>query len=446
MFHAARYVEDFASQSALCETLGRLARTPPQRARSLEARAMLANDNHQDGAALQAAQDASLLAAACGDTTLALAAVRLQARALTRLARRDEALALMASHREAALALPQHFSAVPVLVDFAAAHIIADRWADALALLGPARERAARAGDWALLQDVLVHTAWALMCADDLASSTHCYEEAQVLQRRLGAHRAPASIHDMALARQYKELGRWQEALELLLATLQSQERSPDYTLATLTRCELAQLYLRLGQPARAQQTLQAPHAQASPSTHAAWHIARARIGAQGPAEALADLDVALDILRTEGRRYYECVLHCERIPLLPPDEGLALAASLQTLAETHGLVALVAPVWQVHCETALRCGETSAAQALARRLEERLRQRQPAALYLPLGWWTVGRAHAAAGDNTAAQMAWQAGRDWILAHSDETRLPAAFRASFLLGNTVNREVLAAAG
>lgn len=420
MFHAACYVEDLAGREIRCRALEAAAITPPQRALALEARAMLANDNHQDAEALAAAEEATLIARACHDARLELAAVRLRARALSRLARWDEASALIEHHRHGAAARHDDSLGARALIEFAATALLTERPALALELLQPALARCRALQDWSLLRDGLQHLAWAQASDDDILASTRSYEEARAVLQSIGIGQPPPGIHDMALARQYRFLGRYTQALSLLETTLALQQHSGDDTMVTLTRSELALLLQRLGDPAAALAALGRPHPRAAPSTRAGWLLTRARLRGSGDPAALAELDEALAVVQREGRPYYLAVLQHERIAHLPPDEGLSLARQTFATAQRLGLKPLLQPMRRCLAEALLRCARSDEALPLVQTLTCELAARPPTALHPPLAWWTAWRVQRALGRHQEAQSARLEGRRWLL----ETALP----------------------
>lgn len=263
-----------------------------------------------------------------------------------------------------------------------------------------------------------------------------------------------------------RDAGRFAEALQALQVepektALHAGRLWPAWPLSA------AQLWLQLGQHARARQAL-APLSPAQVDAAPDWLRARlrlvaAQVGARsrggggaeqpGPAE-LALLEQAVALAPRGHRRaaWIECEL--QRAAWIPPAEGAALAESLAQVALEHQMpgYAQGALVQAAACRHG--AGETQAARDLLDRARALSRQRftpadaleavvphacSPARMALTV--WQVAQDGPRAGAAAAALR--QAAHELRLTASQQ--VPAPFRESFLQRHPVHRELLAAA-
>ncbi|MBI5720207.1 MAG: AAA family ATPase [Burkholderiales bacterium] len=440
---AVQSIEPFGVLAQRCDALLATACGTSQQARAWLARAMLETANLRDQPALDAAQQGGSLASQAGDSEVELACTRQAVRALSRLNRSDEAKALVARHAPALLQAPGAGSA-PALIDFAAALIVGDDSQRAVDLAEAALRQATARQDWAAVHDAHVHLAWARFMLEQLVVSTGHYEQARRLHARLGMKVMPHQ-HGMGLARQYRALGRFGDAIALLEETIAAHGQEPGYTLTTLSRCELAIVYWNLGQNARAVRLLQeAPPADAAPSIRAAWLLTRARVTGL-PREASAALvRDAQQVIEAEGMQGYRVVLRSELAIVLPPEEGLPIAR--EVLREARSVKAYVyqlRPALQRTCDLLLQLGRGEEALPLATELAELTSAAQSTSVSVPVVWWTVSQVYAAAGRSQEAAEAWRRARDWIM-DTALPNVPEPFRHSYLHVNAVNRAILTA--
>ncbi len=444
LFQASRYVDRYELQAERADDLMRLTTSDVQRAAAFEARAMLANDDQQDEAALTAARAAGALARALGDASRELSVARLEARALSRLNRQPEALELLERCRQSAWSREGDVLGARMLVDLGATLIICDRAAEADPLLQRAINVATSLHDWALCHESTVQLAWSHACQGRLIDSTQGYERARLLKQRFGAEGSVLGVHDVALPRQYKELGRFAEALALLDETLSDQRRSKNLTLVTVTESELVNVWLWLGQTARAAQAMRPPSRDASPSARAGHLLARARVAiwqAQPAVELLRD---ALALIEREGRAYYSLVLQSELARILPPDEALPMVLEALAHSEALRLHITTWPLKSATCDALRRAGRSADAATLARQIMAEFEDKPPIVRYPPEYWWIAHQALAAAGDDAGAAQALRRAVAWIREVA-LSNVPDEFRDGFLHRNPVNRAVLAAA-
>ncbi len=439
----ARYCLRLDLQVEGARRLMQLASTPEQRGVALEAYAAALIEDFRHAEIVVAAGEARLIAAQCGDPSRELMAARTESRALGWLARHDEALQLVRRYLPRARERKDTSLGVRAVAEFGCTLMTCDRFDEAAALFDEALTAALGLEDWGLCQECHRHMAWVHDYRGDIANSVRSYEASESLAPRLGTEHLPAGISQSIFARRYKELGRYDKALELLEAVLVEQRGSPGVAVVAVTEADLAGLYLWLGQPARARAVLRAPSADAPPAMHRAFHFATAQIASWQGLPALASLQRALHWAAQEGGTFYRLAIECEMAQCLPPAAGAALALQALARSEALGLALTSWPLKAVACDALRRDGRLPEALPFARACVEFFADRPPFALYAPEYWWIAHQAFAAAGEARAAADAFDRAIDWIRTQA-LPHVPEPFRDSFVHRNPVNRQLRAA--
>jgi DNA-binding SARP family transcriptional activator len=258
------------------------------------------------------------------------------------------------------------------------------------------------------------------------------------------AHGDPVTIRirmmHTTLAHRLRDLGQYTEALALLEDAHAGMREGGSAAEKAGVEHRLAQLFQQLGQPARAQALLAAEHDGLPLAVATIRQVHRADLAHQLGGDGLPLIREALAMMPDPDDVYHRIAsLFATRI--VGPDEGEAMATGLAAWAsarERFG-VALAGHVRAAACALA----QGAAARALPQ-VEAALnlaRDHQPDSFYLPEAWLVAARVHVALGRaDEAARMA-RTGRDWVMAVHD-AQVPAAFQASFLQRNAVNRELL----
>lgn len=209
-------------------------------------------------------------------------------------------------------------------------------------------------------------------------------------------------------------------------------------------RMVLAQLWLHLGQPARAMPLLRQDLDDVADWLRADRRLLQHELalmlhqhpGPAGPAEALAL--VAADSARAPA-------MQVRALRGLPPDEVLARATPLQAQlrAQDRGgaLMALLVHVAQAALARGDAPAAAGAADALLALFDDGC---APDAMYRGEAWLAAHRAFAAAGRAADAARALDDGLRWVRGHA-LPHVPAAFVDSFLHRNPANAALLAAA-
>jgi DNA-binding SARP family transcriptional activator len=446
---ALRPVAHHRQVRAEAESLLARAADDAGRALALEALASLANDAFEFAGGLEHLRALRALPAGAVAPERAMTLARLEATALAQSGHQTAAFACLAPFVTSARRDPAAAGHAALLADHAVLLIAVERHREARESLIDA-ERGARANDdAATLYTVLCNLAWCRYCLGELRRSTEHYEEARRVHVRMGGDLPPQSKHDMGLARQYRELGRFDQALALVDRTVDEQRAAGNLAVLTMSTCERANLLLRLGQGARGAAGIEDAPPGAAGSVRAVPLVTRARIaryaGRPRHADLRADLERALDLVQTEGRPYYRLMVQMEVGRTLEPqaavtrlthvlDEGLRIDLPAVAMPARAALIEML-----VHSGAAAEAA--THAQALVDEFEHGL---EPVNGYAPEYWWNAARAFDLAGDVPAALRALAHAQAWILEQA-LPHVPDEFRPSFLARNPVNASVLRAA-
>ncbi|MCA0239936.1 MAG: AAA family ATPase [Proteobacteria bacterium] len=241
-----------------------------------------------------------------------------------------------------------------------------------------------------------------------------------------------------------RDLARYGEALHASEVALQAGAQFAEARITV--ELHLALLWLRLGQPARAQQRLAAVQAQPVPPRLRARVAQLAGQLCQALGQpAAGHFEQALADAPALGRTTPQSMIVLDHAHTLPPAAALAACEQVRQRAEAIGLagVALAARVrgaW-----FAARAGAVQRAAALAREALEASPDIEADELYPAERWRNAALAFEAAGAPDEARAAAQAGRDWVLRVAEE-QVPPSFRDGFVHRHPVNQELLALAG
>ncbi|MFO1221046.1 MAG: AAA family ATPase [Burkholderiaceae bacterium] len=250
-------------------------------------------------------------------------------------------------------------------------------------------------------------------------------------------------IARLVVARDECETGRYGTALEALEQIIPQFEAARTPFWAQAARMMLAQLWLHLGQPARALPLLDPERSDVAPWLQADRQLLRLELARalerRAPALALrAALDVAADDT-SRGPWLRVRALHHQ-----PPAEALAQVAALTKLLHGTERFGVITALHVQHARVALAAGRSAAAERAADAALARLADGYaPDGIYRAEAWWIVSQALGAAGREADARSALQRGAQWITQHA-LPQVPPPFIDSFLHRNAVNRSVLAA--
>lgn len=247
----------------------------------------------------------------------------------------------------------------------------------------------------------------------------------------------------MVLGHRLRDTGRYAQAVSMLEQTLAFFRRTGVASAITSTENRLAQTFLQLGQPARAQALLATEHGAAFAALGLVRLLLQAETARLSGGDALTPIRAALARTPDRDDVYYRlAALFASAI--VPAEEGEGLATGVAAWASVHQRLgmALAGHVRAAGCALAQQAVQRAiphveAALRLARDYE-------PDSFYLPELWLTAARVFLQAGAEAEAAAALRDGLAWLRRVADE-EVPAAFRDSFLQRNPVNRDLLALA-
>jgi len=269
--------------------------------------------------------------------------------------------------------------------------------------------------------------------------------EAQLLRDRMHGSGSSLTI-DMYQGAVLRDRGEFQSAHEVLTKVLQQYQReaavqgpTADLTDLLLMCNQLADLWLRLGQPAQALSILLAQD-----TTGVDLRFRARRTGLILRAQrALGEVDPALltqarDMARAIGSPFNRAWLELELARALPPEQA---HGEYLRLADTEPV--RQRPGMQLHAllRAAQSAGQHLAPQDLLASIEALAERCQPWDIDRAELWLTVGRLHAAQGERARALHWWQGGADWLQRCATH-RMPEAWRAGFLRLHEVNRALM----
>ncbi|MEO8835690.1 MAG: AAA family ATPase, partial [Caldimonas sp.] len=248
----------------------------------------------------------------------------------------------------------------------------------------------------------------------------------------------PIELHTFSVLR---DLARYADALRVGELLLQAMGQNTSMLVAA--HANLACLWIHLGQPARAHQSLEAARGlQAMPFLRARLAQLEGRLRlAQGlPAEAA--LQMARERVAAGNRGSLAMMIALDFAFVCPPADALAATQQVlhQAVSRSLGGVALVARARAARF--AGLAGEAQMAVKLARETLAADSHLEPDDVYRGELWLDAAIALEASGHDEEARAATLAGARWVGTLAD-AQVPPEFRAGFLERNPVNSELLA---
>lgn len=437
----ARFVDGYAAQMRLIDQLQALAEEPAEHADAALARAAVLCEGQQWAQALQEAERAVQRLAA-DDAPRRRRAAALLAQCRMGLGDPDGAIRAMQAGIGDAMQADDR-DAARYLIDLAILVGKADRPREAWPLLKRAARVAGGLQDWGLAAEAHVYLGWLHTNRARTRRSVPYYEHARALHARTGASTLRPVSFFIGLARQYRELGRYGEALQLLEELVLDQGGAGEYPMRTVGLMDLVVLFLELGQPARALHLLGSGRTPPADAYAPAWLVSRARIESWADRPAADLLQAAFDLVRDDAQRLLRWVVARDLALVLPPDEGEALA---RTEARDCAAVDCPYALWGLRiaqCDRLRALGRADEAAHQARAALAHFAGGVPPGIYAPRGWLILQGALHAAGDAEAAARALAQGRRWLRDWA-QPRVPPEFVDSFLQRNPWNRQLVLA--
>jgi DNA-binding SARP family transcriptional activator len=393
----------------------------------------------------QAARATHERALALGDRALAFESGLLLASSLSLLGRAGDAMARLqalapwaASHPDARQRVEFHGAYGYVLGS-------SGRCREALPHLRTAAELADADGNSVEALTLWTNLSGMLSLAGDLPQAAEVAERARALSVHVGPKQGVAvAANENMLGLAWIALGLHAQAEAVLHDALARFERAGAPIWAVTSENILANLYVLLGQPARALQALRPEPEGTPPARRARRLVVRARIARALGRDGLAELREADALLAGGPQRSVDRVSAMLALAAaVPPDEALALART----ARGHCLAQqLDAPALTALAREAAACaaqGDGAAAGAAARTAREDAVGIWPHDLAPSEFWWLLAQAFDAAGQADAAHDAVQRGAAWLRASLPH--VPEAYRDGFLHRQPLNRQLLARA-
>lgn len=210
----------------------------------------------------------------------------------------------------------------------------------------------------------------------------------------------------------------------------------------------MANLWMQLGQPARALQALKTvdPAVVAQrPGSELRRHTILGRIDRALGRASLPRLRQALTLPAAERDSTQRMLAELDVARELTAEEAVEACLRVQREADAGGRGAIAMRARVLGIEAQCRAGATAAAASQTREAATVWQDRRPADLYWPEVLWIGQSALLAAGDVSAAQALHDQAVRWVV-DAALTHVPEVFRDSFIHRNPVNRAVLAGRG
>lgn len=354
------------------------------------------------------------------------------------LQRANEAVALLEPYadwvREHATdrAAPDYWSALALALDYA------NRLRDAMPVWETTRVSAQSAGRHDMIWKTMANAASTLSKMGYVPRAAEQYGQACTLAADTGEETLRLMQSRSMWAHRLRDVGRYDEALPLLEASLASAQDAQALGDVAGVEHRLAQLFQQLGQPERATRLLatERPYLPRRLQTVRLMH--RADVAHELGRDAMGLMRDAL-ALSPEPEDIYHRMACLFATRIVPADEGEAMATSLAAWAsarERLGL-ALAAHVRAAAC--ALRQGSPSRARPHAEAALHLAADRWPDSFYLPELWLVAGEVEATQDRPERALALWRQGLQWV---REVAQVPEPFRSSFQQRNPVNAELL----
>ena len=240
-----------------------------------------------------------------------------------------------------------------------------------------------------------------------------------------------------------RDCGRYGEALRWVEPTMAAElgSRKP------LVHCHVACTWMHLGQHARAQREIDAAaKAQAPDWIRAKTLQMRSRLALALNRRAESPLREALEIIQAQqGLRHLRASIVLDHALALEPDAALAAARSVIAEGERLELPGTVLAGHIRAARFAAAAGLAADAQTHARAALAVGDEVAPNDLYPGERWLYAGKALRLAGREAEAEEVLRQGAQWVR-HTTSTNVPEPFQDSFVRANTVNQQLLRAAG
>ncbi len=271
-------------------------------------------------------------------------------------------------------------------------------------------------------------------------------ETARRIHKQLGTADGVPAVNDFNLAGHWFSLGRYGDALQLLTDVVERFRATDGHIWLSVAESTLATLWLRLGQPGRARQTLSPLPTGLPLFVQAGRVLVEHRISAaMGNGDAAALRDIAARIGDDDSSALVGIRTQLQLARIEPPRDGLQRCRRAGTRAEDFDYRPGVALARVVEAECLMReqrASEASAAARIALRMLAAVRHHE----FDPADCSLVGaRCLRASGDDSGATALLRAAGGQ-LQHAAEHDVPHRYRRSFLQCNRTHVDLLSLAG
>ncbi|MBX3600597.1 MAG: AAA family ATPase [Rubrivivax sp.] len=370
-----------------------------------------------------------------GDTEGACLAARRLATALAHLGRPLEAVAVLQARRsEVEQSLPPQARG-ELLCELGTLLERADRRADGARELQAGIACALSCGDRHTAATALVNLGVNRVYWGDAAAAAAAATQGLQLRAALDGPGGLAAGFEMTLGAMQRDLGHYAQALEHLQRALQAFEADGNTLWVANTRSHLAQLWMHLGQWARAGQLLQPAGDGVPPFLQARLRAFQALLHEAAGHAALTGLDEALALIGPDGRADIRLAIELERLPRLPAEQALPRSDELLAESQARELMGHAVAARAARAQLRLRAGQRQAAADDARTVAAEAAVLMPSGQFRPVLWLAAAQVLRAAGDAAAADDALAQARDWV--GQRVAQVPEPFRDSFRHRNPV---------
>jgi len=428
-----------------CALLASTARHVAQRLRQRILAAKLALAAADAGAAVGVAREAEAIAGELGNRDAAFSAGQLTASALASSGRAAEALAKL----EALAPLAQTCSDPRELCEYRGAVgyvlCVVGRRRQAVPHLREAAERAQAMGATADAMTLWSNLAGTLTQTGQIEQGAALAEQAHALALHAGARQGVAvGSNETMLGLAWGALGRYADAERVLLDALQRFRSAGAAIWVYAAEGMLANLYISIGQIARAKRTLSPAPPDMPVPRRARRLVVEARIERALGRSGLKQLDAAMALIDGSPQRSMDRIgTTLAWAAAASPDAALPRLRQVLEASEAQELDGMVLSARLRELDALRRHGDGAASAVLARRAEAMATQCQPHDVYEGEFWWLLAKAYDAGGERDAADATLQRAACWV--QRVLPQMPEAYRDAFVHRHPVNGPLLAEA-
>lgn len=419
---------DARHHRAAADELLAQAHTAIQQAQAQVVRAEALNHAGEFDEAARVLPTALAQARAAGDLALALIAVRRLAYAWVNLGRADDAVQALRDARPVADQLPDAGARAEFYSEFGNVLSLANHRAEAVPVQQRGIELSRQRGNHTDAMTGLCNLAVNHYQQGDLANARACLEQAlaspafeeQAAGIGLGAH--------VTLAQVLRDQGEFSAALAELAHARAGLPADGSSIWSVVSDHAQAQLWLALGQTARAWQMVEADVIGMPPFIEATRLLLRAQTLRRLGRASAPWVERAAAVLATGPRADVQLRIDAEHCLDLPPSAAADQARRVHERARTlelHGLAA----VGLVRLATALQTLDPAAARDAATQAAAALRTATPMQSYLPEHWLALAQVRLAVGEGADAGRVRAEAERWIAQAAP--RVPPSFRETF---------------